>query len=107
MKKTAVALLCVLAASPLVCAETVEADLVVVGSGHAGLAAALQATEWSAKGVLVEAGSVIQEGVQTASGALPFGTILLKGDRHESWQLLALPLCRHRAHLARNRSCLQ
>ena len=40
MKKTAVALL-----SALVCAETVEADLVVVGSGHAGLAAALQATE--------------------------------------------------------------
>lgn len=45
MKKTAVALLCALAASPLVCVETVEADLVVVGSGHAGLAAALQATE--------------------------------------------------------------
>lgn len=45
MKKTAVALLCALAASPLVCAETVEADFVVVSSGHAGLAAALQATE--------------------------------------------------------------
>lgn len=41
MKKTAVALLCALAASPLVCVVTVEADLVVV----AGLAAALQATE--------------------------------------------------------------
>lgn len=45
MKKTAVALLCALAASPLVCVVTVEADLVVVGCGHAGLAAALQATE--------------------------------------------------------------
>lgn len=45
MKKTAVALLSALATSPLVCAKTVEADLVVVGSGHAGLAAALQATE--------------------------------------------------------------
>lgn len=41
MKKTAVALLCALAASPLVCVVTVEADLVVVGCGHAGLAAAL------------------------------------------------------------------
>lgn len=40
-----VALLSALATSPLVCAETVEADLVVVGSGHAGLAGALQATE--------------------------------------------------------------
>ena len=44
MKKTAVAL-CALAASPLVCVVTVEADLVVVGCGHAGLTAALQATE--------------------------------------------------------------
>lgn len=33
MKKTAVALLCALAASPLVCVVTVEADLVVVGCG--------------------------------------------------------------------------
>lgn len=45
MKKPAVALLCALAASPLVCVVTVEADLVVVGCGHAGLTAALQATE--------------------------------------------------------------
>lgn len=65
MKKTA------LAAGPFVCAETVEADLVVVGSGPAGLSAALQAVERGAKVVLVEAGSVIHEGVQTASGALP------------------------------------
>lgn len=28
---------------------------------------------------------MIQEGVQTASGAQPSGTVLLKGDRHESW----------------------
>ena len=45
MKKPAVALLCALAASLLVCVVTVEADLVVVGCGHAGLAAALQVTE--------------------------------------------------------------
>lgn len=28
---------------------------------------------------------MIQEGVQTASGTQPSGTVLLKGDRHESW----------------------
>lgn len=77
-----------------VAAESLEADLVVIGAGASGLSAALQAAENGARVVLIEGSDISKAGAEAASEALPAGSVFFHQAVHESW-LSRLASVRH------------
>lgn len=75
-------------------AESLEADLVVIGAGASGLSAALQAAENGARVVLIEGSDITKAGAEAASEALPAGSVFFHQAVHESW-LSRLASVRH------------
>ncbi len=75
-------------------AESLEADLVVIGAGASGLSAALQAAEKGARVVLIEGRDISKAGAEAASEALPAGSVFFHQAVHESW-LSRLASVRH------------